>query len=95
VRRHHKTVKRIIDRSAAAAERVERRRNYESVRALVAHEIDETKGKISAKRLLPTARAAAMPARTATSAAWSRRSAASTGSGRRSPAPPSGGLDAG
>ena len=53
----HKTVKRIIDRSAAAAERVERRRNYESVRALVAQEIEETKGRISAKRLLPTARA--------------------------------------
>src|SRR5687767_8797758 len=53
----HKTVKRIIDRSAAAAGRVERRRNYESVRALVAQEIDQTKGKISAKRLLPTARA--------------------------------------
>ena len=53
----HKTVKRIIDRSQAAADRVERRRNYESVRTLVAHEIDETKGKISAKRLLPTARA--------------------------------------
>ena len=53
----HKTVKRIIDRSAAAAERVEQRRNYESVRALVAQEIEETKGRISAKRLLPTARA--------------------------------------
>jgi transposase len=53
----HKTVKRIIERGEAAEQRVERRRNYESVRALVAHEIDETKGKISAKRLLPTARA--------------------------------------
>jgi transposase len=53
----HKTVKRIIDRSQAAAERTDRRRNYESVRTLVAQEIDETKGKISAKRLLPTARA--------------------------------------
>ncbi len=54
----HKTVKRIVERSEAAAERVERRRNYESVRALVAREIDETTGKISAKRLLPNARAA-------------------------------------
>ena len=55
----HKTVKRIIEQGQAAAEqRVARRRNYESVRTLVAHEIDETKGKISAKRLLPTARAA-------------------------------------
>jgi transposase len=54
----HKTVKRIIEKDRAAAERVERRKNYESVRALVATEIDDTKGKISAKRLLPTARAA-------------------------------------
>jgi transposase len=53
----HKTVKRIIERGEAAEQRVARRRNYESVRALVAQEIDETKGKISAKRLLPTARA--------------------------------------
>ncbi len=53
----HKTVKRIIDRSQATVDRVERRKNYESVRVLVAHQIDETKGKISAKRLLPTARA--------------------------------------
>jgi hypothetical protein len=53
----HKTVKRIIEKGQAAAERTERRRNYESVRALVAHQIDETKGKISGKRLLPTARA--------------------------------------
>ena len=54
----HKTVKRIIERGEAAEQRVARRRNYESVRTLVAQEIDETKGKISAKRLLPTARAA-------------------------------------
>ena len=53
----HKTVKRIIDKDLATAERVERRKNYESVRALVATEIDTTKGKISAKRLLPMARA--------------------------------------
>ncbi len=53
----HKTVKRIVERDEAAVERVERRRNYESVRALVAHEIGETKAKISAKRLLLKARA--------------------------------------
>ena len=53
----HKTVKRIIDKGRAAAERTDRRRNCESVRALVAHEMTETKGKIRAKRLLPTARA--------------------------------------
>ena len=54
----HKTVKRVVERREAAADRVARRRNYESVRALVASKIDETKGKISAKRLLPSARAA-------------------------------------
>jgi transposase len=54
----HKTVKRIVDKDAAQAERVERRRNYESVRGLVAEELRETRGKISAKRLLPLARAA-------------------------------------
>ncbi len=53
----HKTVKRIVDKVDAAEERVARRRNYESVRSLVAHEISETKGKISAKRLLPKGRA--------------------------------------
>jgi transposase len=54
----HKTVKRIVERGQAAEQRVARRRNYESVRTQVAQEIDDTKGKISAKRLLPTARAA-------------------------------------
>ncbi|MGI8536915.1 MAG: IS21 family transposase [Mycobacteriales bacterium] len=53
----HKTVRRIIEQGQAAAERIERRRNYESVRALVAVEIEETKGRIRAKRLLPKARA--------------------------------------
>ena len=57
----HKTVKRAVERAeagSAAAERLARRRNYESVRALVAKEIDDTNGKVSAKRLLPTAIAA-------------------------------------
>ena len=54
----HKTVKRIIDKVEAAEQRVARRKNYESVRSLVAQEISETKGKISAKRLLPKAHAA-------------------------------------
>jgi len=35
----HKTVKRIIERAEAAEQRVQRRRNYESVRTLVAHSI--------------------------------------------------------
>ncbi len=54
----HKTVKRIIEREQAVVERVARRRNYESVRALAAKRIEDTNGKISAKRLLPKARTA-------------------------------------
>ena len=53
----HKTVKRIVEADQAAAERVARRRNYESVRALVVAKVEGTKGKISAKRLLPEATA--------------------------------------
>jgi transposase len=54
----HKTVKRIVDRDEAVARRVARRKNFESVRGLVARELSETKGRISALRLLPKARAA-------------------------------------
>ena len=54
----HKTVKRLIERDEAAVERVARRKNYDSVRGLVAREMTETKGRISALRLLPKARAA-------------------------------------
>lgn len=54
----HKTVKRVVDRAEAAQQRAARRRNYDSVRSLVASKITDTKGKISAKRLLPAARAA-------------------------------------
>ena len=54
----HKTVKRVIERDLAAARRVERRRNYESVRSLVAAKVEDTRARISAKRLLPAARAA-------------------------------------
>jgi hypothetical protein len=53
----HKTVKRIVTRDQAAAERVERRKNYESVRGLVTKELKDTNGKLSAKRLLPKAKA--------------------------------------
>ena len=53
----HKTVKRIVTRDQAVAERVERRKNYESVRGLVAKELKNTNGKLSAKRLLPKAKA--------------------------------------
>ena len=53
----HKTVRRIVEAERAAAVRVARRRNYESVRALVAARVEGTRGKISAKRLLPEATA--------------------------------------
>ena len=54
----HKTVKRIVERDQIVEQRVARRRNYESVRSLVAAKIAESKGRISAKRLLPAAKAA-------------------------------------
>ena len=54
----HKTVKRTVERDEAGEARVGRGHNYEIVRALVAAKVEDTKGKISAKRLLPTARAA-------------------------------------
>lgn len=56
-----KTVKRVIDRHEAggqAPERKERGRNYEQVRELVTERVKTTAGRISAKRLLPAARAA-------------------------------------
>ena len=57
----HKTVKRVIARheaGSAAPERAPRGRNYDTVAALVAERVEKTSGRISAKRLLPAARAA-------------------------------------
>lgn len=57
----HKTVKRVIERSQSGGKRPERRpreRNFDVVADLVAHRVDKTKARISAKRLLPEARAA-------------------------------------
>jgi transposase len=57
----HKTVKRVIDRHEAGGgtpPRVRRGRNYDGVAALVAERVRRTSGRISAKRLLPAARAA-------------------------------------
>ncbi|WP_280187671.1 MULTISPECIES: IS21 family transposase [Nocardia] len=57
----HKTVKRVVERvesGGRAPERAPRSRNYDSVRDLVAERIAKSKGRISAKRLLPAARAA-------------------------------------
>jgi transposase len=57
----HKTVKRVIARHEAgggAPERAPRGHNYDVVAALVAERVEKTQGRISAKRLLPAARAA-------------------------------------
>lgn len=57
----HKTVKRIIEAHNAGGvgvERQQRARNYDEVADLVAKRVKDTSGRISAKRLLPAARAA-------------------------------------
>jgi len=56
-----KTVRRVIERhegGGVAPQRKPRPRNYESVAELVAARVGKTQGRISAKRLLPEARAA-------------------------------------
>ena len=57
----HKTVKRIIERAGAGGkspDRAGRGHNYDLVAELAADRVAVTKGRISAKRLLPAARAA-------------------------------------
>ena len=60
----HKTVKRIIEQHEASSvgagpvARVHRARNFDEVEDLVAEKVMKTSGRISAKRLLPLARAA-------------------------------------
>jgi transposase len=57
----HKTVRRVIARheaGGAVPERARRGHNYDAVAELVAGRVGKTSGKISAKRLLPAARAA-------------------------------------
>ncbi|BBY27279.1 hypothetical protein GCM10023114_49680 [Mycolicibacterium sediminis] len=60
----HKTVKRVVDKFEASqagvlpAPRVERAHNYDEVTGLVAERVEKSHGRISAKRLLPKARAA-------------------------------------
>jgi transposase len=57
----HKTVRRVIARhetGGGAPPRVPRGRNYDGVAVLVAERVSKTSGRISAKRLLPAARAA-------------------------------------
>jgi hypothetical protein len=65
----HKTVKRVIERHDAggvAPPRTPRGRNYDGVATLVAERVSKTSGRISAKRLLPAARAGRSPAFRAT-----------------------------
>jgi transposase len=57
----HKTVKRVIARheaDGATPERAPRGHNYDGVAVLVTERVEKTQGRISAKRLLPAARAA-------------------------------------
>jgi transposase len=57
----HKTVRRVIARheaGGAAPVRASRGHNYDGVAVLVAERVEKTAGRISAKRLLPAARAA-------------------------------------
>jgi len=56
-----KTVKRVIARhqsGGAPPRRVPRGRNYDAITELVAERVEKSKGRITAKRLLPAARAA-------------------------------------
>jgi transposase len=56
-----KTVRRVVERHEAGGQRPERKpreRNYDRVAELVAARVDKTRGRISAKRLLPAARTA-------------------------------------
>ena len=71
-----KTVKRVIARHEAggsAPVRSPRGHNYDGVAVLVAERVEKTPGRISAKRLLPAARAAGYSGSPRNSAAWSRR----------------------
>ena len=57
----HKTVKRVVERAEAGGEppqRAARPRNFDEVQDLVAERVAKSGGRISAKRLLPIARAA-------------------------------------
>jgi transposase len=57
----HKTVKRVVERAEAGGEppqRAARPRNFDQVQDLVAERVAKSGGRISAKRLLPIARAA-------------------------------------
>lgn len=57
----HRTVKKVVDKfeaGDAAPPRAERAHNYDSVTDLVAERVEKSQGRMSAKRMLPIARAA-------------------------------------
>jgi transposase len=60
----HRTVKKVVDKfeadqaGTAPPARVERTHNYDTVAELVAERVDKSQGRMSAKRMLPIARAA-------------------------------------
>ena len=71
-----KTVRRVIARHEAGGgtpARSPRGHNYDAVAVLVAERVDKTSARISAKRLLPAARAAGYAGRRGISGGWSRR----------------------
>jgi hypothetical protein len=70
----HKTVKRVIERAEEGGPppREPRPRNVDAFTDLVAARVEKSKGKMSAKRMLPIARAPVIRARHATSAGWWR-----------------------
>jgi hypothetical protein len=96
----HKTVRRVVEAHEASCAGLprppgkDRGRNYDGVRDLVAEKVRKSQGRSSAKRLLPTARAAGY----AGSARNFRRLVAEVKAGWRAghhPRPPPGGVDAG
>ena len=92
-----KTVRRVIARHEAgggAPARSPRGHNYDVVAVLVAERVDKTSARISAKRLLPAARAAgyAGSPRNFRRLVAAQKQAVAAGS---SPGPPSGGVVAG
>lgn len=60
VRHHHQTLKRAVERAEAGGppQREPRPHNFDAVRDVVAERVAKSRGRISAKRLLPIARAA-------------------------------------
>jgi len=81
----HKTVRRIVERQQGAppAERPRRPRTADVVVDLIAERVERTQGRISAKRLLPAARAAGYEGSDRASAArWpTRRRRTGSGAG--------------